>query len=123
MWRNGRYVLFFFSGASALIYELIWQRQLHLLFGVSTLAVSAARRPETLRSMRSTVWRLRCAGTRQARFECVGLTSRLPQSGKRAGDELLHPSHGRASIRASHAGEDSHRGAGWAAKLGEVDAL
>lgn len=40
MWRHGRYALFFLSGASALIYELIWQRQLHLLFGVSTLAVS-----------------------------------------------------------------------------------
>jgi spermidine synthase len=38
---RGLYVLFFLSGASALVYELIWQRQLHLLFGVSTLAVSA----------------------------------------------------------------------------------
>lgn len=33
--------LFFFSGCSALIYELIWQRWLNLLFGVSTLSVSA----------------------------------------------------------------------------------
>jgi spermidine synthase len=41
MWRYGRYGPFFLSGVSALIYELIWQRQLHLLFGVSTLAVSA----------------------------------------------------------------------------------
>jgi spermidine synthase len=35
------YVLFFLSGASALIYELVWQRQLNLVFGVSTLSVSA----------------------------------------------------------------------------------
>jgi spermidine synthase len=35
------YLLFFLSGASALIYELIWQRLLHLVFGVSTLATSA----------------------------------------------------------------------------------
>jgi spermidine synthase len=34
------YVLFFLSGASALIYELVWQRQLNLVFGVSTLSVS-----------------------------------------------------------------------------------
>jgi spermidine synthase len=41
MWRYGRYLLFFLSGMSALIYELTWQRQLHLVFGVSTLAASA----------------------------------------------------------------------------------
>jgi len=35
------YNLFFLSGVSALIYELIWQRLLHLVLGVSTLAVSA----------------------------------------------------------------------------------
>jgi spermidine synthase len=35
------YALFLVSGVSALIYELIWQRLLHLLLGVSTLAVSA----------------------------------------------------------------------------------
>ncbi len=34
------YGLFFLSGGSALIYELIWQRCLNLVFGVSTLAVS-----------------------------------------------------------------------------------
>src|SRR5437660_4274390 len=33
--------LFFLSGASALVYELVWQRLLHLVFGVSTLATSA----------------------------------------------------------------------------------
>ncbi len=33
--------LFFLSGASALIYELLWQRLLNLTFGVSTLCVSA----------------------------------------------------------------------------------
>jgi spermidine synthase len=33
--------LFFVSGVSALIYELVWQRLLHLTLGVSTLAVSA----------------------------------------------------------------------------------
>jgi spermidine synthase len=33
--------LFFLSGASALIYELVWQRLLNLVFGVSTLSVSA----------------------------------------------------------------------------------
>jgi spermidine synthase len=37
-WLHG---LFALSGVSALIYELIWQRQLNLVFGVSTLAVSA----------------------------------------------------------------------------------
>ena len=35
------YGLFFLSGASALIYELVWQRLLNLVFGVSTLSVSA----------------------------------------------------------------------------------
>jgi spermidine synthase len=35
------YALFYLSGASALIYELVWQRQLNLVFGVSTLSVSA----------------------------------------------------------------------------------
>jgi spermidine synthase len=39
--RGWLYGLFFLSGASALIYELIWQRLLNLVFGVSTLAVSA----------------------------------------------------------------------------------
>jgi spermidine synthase len=34
------YGLFFLSGASALIYEVVWQRLLNLVFGVSTLAVS-----------------------------------------------------------------------------------
>ena len=34
------YGLFFLSGASALIYELVWQRLLNLVFGVSTLSVS-----------------------------------------------------------------------------------
>jgi spermidine synthase len=37
-WLGG---LFFLSGASALVYELVWQRQLNLVFGVSTLSVSA----------------------------------------------------------------------------------
>src|SRR5258708_19715560 len=35
------YSLFFLSGGSALIYEIIWQRLLNLVFGVSTLSVSA----------------------------------------------------------------------------------
>jgi spermidine synthase len=35
------YALFFLSGCSALIYELVWQRTLNLVFGVSTLSVSA----------------------------------------------------------------------------------
>jgi spermidine synthase len=35
------YALFFLSGTSALIYELIWQRLLNLVVGVSTLSVSA----------------------------------------------------------------------------------
>ena len=40
MRRSLLHGLFFVSGASALIYELIWERQLHLLLGASTLAVS-----------------------------------------------------------------------------------
>jgi spermidine synthase len=35
------YCLFFLSGASALIYEIAWQRSLNLIFGVSSLSVSA----------------------------------------------------------------------------------
>jgi spermidine synthase len=35
------YCLFFLSGGSALIYEIVWQRALNLVFGVSTLSVSA----------------------------------------------------------------------------------
>jgi spermidine synthase len=35
------YFLFFLSGGSALIYEIVWQRALNLVFGVSTLSVSA----------------------------------------------------------------------------------
>jgi len=34
------YGLFFLSGGSALVYELVWQRLLNLVFGVSTLSVS-----------------------------------------------------------------------------------
>ncbi|HEV3256452.1 MAG TPA: fused MFS/spermidine synthase, partial [Gemmataceae bacterium] len=41
MRRSGLYVLFFLSGASALVYELVWQRLLNLVFGVTTLSVSA----------------------------------------------------------------------------------
>ena len=41
MRRFWLYVLFFLSGASALVYELVWQRLLNLVFGVSTLSVSA----------------------------------------------------------------------------------
>jgi spermidine synthase len=41
MCRAGLYGLFFLSGVSALVYELIWQRLLNLVFGVSTLSVSA----------------------------------------------------------------------------------
>ena len=41
MRRVGLYALFFLSGVSALIYELVWQRLLNLVFGVSTLSVSA----------------------------------------------------------------------------------
>src|SRR5262249_52480665 len=40
MRRAGLYGLFFLSGFSALIYELVWQRLLHRVFGVSTLSVS-----------------------------------------------------------------------------------
>src|SRR5438309_10482144 len=39
--RRGLYGLFFLSGVSALIYEVVWQRLLNLVFGVSTLSVSA----------------------------------------------------------------------------------
>jgi predicted membrane-bound spermidine synthase len=35
------YALFFVSGTSALIYELVWQRLVNLVLGVSTLSVSA----------------------------------------------------------------------------------
>jgi spermidine synthase len=41
MRRSWLYGLFFLSGVSALVYELLWQRLLHLLFGVSTPAVGA----------------------------------------------------------------------------------
>src|SRR5881227_2211944 len=41
MRRGGLYGLFFLSGASALAHELAWQRLLHLIFGVSTLATAA----------------------------------------------------------------------------------
>src|SRR5437764_11319486 len=41
MRRAGLYGLFFLSGASALVYELACQRLLNLVFGVSTLSVSA----------------------------------------------------------------------------------
>src|SRR4051794_27975443 len=41
MRRTWLFGLFFLSGASALIYELIWQRLLHLVVGVSTFATSA----------------------------------------------------------------------------------
>jgi spermidine synthase len=41
MCRGVLYGLFFLSGVSALIYELVWQRLLNLVFGVSTLSVSA----------------------------------------------------------------------------------
>ncbi len=41
MRRRGLYGLFFLSGASALIYELLWERLLHLVLGNSTLAISA----------------------------------------------------------------------------------
>jgi predicted membrane-bound spermidine synthase len=41
MRRGGLYGLFFLSGVSALVYELVWQRLLNLVFGVSTLSVSA----------------------------------------------------------------------------------
>jgi spermidine synthase len=39
--RRSLYCLFFLSGVSALVYELVWQRLLNLVFGVSTLSVSA----------------------------------------------------------------------------------
>jgi len=35
------YVCFFLSGASALIYEIVWHRQLTLVFGLSTYSVAA----------------------------------------------------------------------------------
>lgn len=41
MRRAVLYGLFFLSGVGALIYELAWQRMLTLVFGVSTLSVSA----------------------------------------------------------------------------------
>lgn len=41
MRRAGLYGLFLLSGVSALVYELAWQRLLVLVFGVSTLSVSA----------------------------------------------------------------------------------
>ncbi|HEV3119495.1 MAG TPA: fused MFS/spermidine synthase, partial [Gemmataceae bacterium] len=41
MRRGWLCALFFVSGASALVYELVWQRMLILIFGVSTLSVSA----------------------------------------------------------------------------------
>src|SRR5438552_4061291 len=41
MRRAGLCALFFLSGVSALIYEIVWQRLLILVFGVSTLSVSA----------------------------------------------------------------------------------
>src|SRR5262249_40289163 len=41
MRRVGLYGLFFLSGVSALIYEVVWQRLLNLVFGVSTLSASA----------------------------------------------------------------------------------
>src|SRR5947209_6368628 len=41
MRRAGLYGLFLLSGSSALIYELVWQRLLNLVFGVSLLSVSA----------------------------------------------------------------------------------
>jgi len=33
-------VLFFLSGAAGLVYEVLWTRQLSLVFGVTTCAVS-----------------------------------------------------------------------------------
>ena len=35
------YVCFFTSGAAALIYEVVWQRMLTLVFGVATFSVAA----------------------------------------------------------------------------------
>jgi spermidine synthase len=40
MRRGVLHGLFFLSGVSALVYELVWQRLLNLVFGVSTLSVS-----------------------------------------------------------------------------------
>ncbi len=42
--RNDKYLLYpliFFSGTAALVYELLWMRQLQLIFGVSSFAVAA----------------------------------------------------------------------------------
>jgi hypothetical protein len=42
-------VVFFFSGAAGLVYEVLWTRQLALIFGVTTYAVRArelADRPD-----------------------------------------------------------------------------
>ncbi|MDH5607778.1 MAG: hypothetical protein OEY93_12935, partial [Anaerolineae bacterium] len=33
-------VIFLFSGATSLVYETLWSRQLHLVFGVSQLAIA-----------------------------------------------------------------------------------
>ena len=35
--------LFFFSGATGLVYQTVWARQLHLVFGTSTLAVATVQ--------------------------------------------------------------------------------
>ena len=35
------YVCFFLSGASALVYQVVWERMLTLVFGLSTLSVAA----------------------------------------------------------------------------------
>ncbi|MEZ6086128.1 MAG: hypothetical protein R3E58_19755 [Phycisphaerae bacterium] len=35
------YVCFLFSGAAALIYEIVWQRMLMLVFGVSAWSITA----------------------------------------------------------------------------------
>src|ERR1700722_20954096 len=79
-------------------------------------------------------WKSPCAGIRRIPFGSAGPktrksvtrkpgTTRKQRTGEKERDELLHPSHGRTSPRATDAGEDSHRGAGWAAELGQVDAL
>ena len=34
------YLLFFLSGFTALLYEVVWERLLHLTFGLSTYAVT-----------------------------------------------------------------------------------
>src|SRR5262245_16659070 len=39
-WRRVVLVLCFLSGASGLLYEVVWARMLHLLFGDTVLAVS-----------------------------------------------------------------------------------